>query len=451
VLNRYDKIILDRVKGDSIRLSEKMRIGIIGTGYVGLVTGACLADARNSVICADTNEKKITMLNEGKIPIYEPQLSEVLARCRDRMRFTTKIEEVVDGSEIIFICVSTPQLATGAVDLVYVEKSAREIAECMKDYKIIVDKSTVPIETGEKVKKTIRLYSQKGVDFDVVSNPEFLREGSAISDFKNPDRIVIGVESEKAERIMRKLYEPFDAPIIVTDIKSAELIKHASNSFLAMKISFINAISEIAEAAGADVIEVAKGMGADPRIGRSFLSAGIGYGGSCFPKDVAGFIHIAEKYGYDFKLLKAVVEINENQKRRFVSKVKEVLWVLNEKRIGVLGLSFKPNTDDMRNAPSIEIINALVSEGAQVKAYDPVAVSKAKDVLPKEVIYTEDPYSAADGAEALLILTEWDEIKKIDLEKIKRLLKNPIIIDGRNIFDPADMRRLGFEYRGMGR
>jgi UDPglucose 6-dehydrogenase len=428
-----------------------MKIGIIGTGYVGLVTGVCLAEAGNFCFCMDSDEEKIARLREGESPIYEPGLSELLSKNKERLVFTTDISNVVNESEIIFICVGTPPLSTGAVDLVYVEKVARKIAECMKEYKVIVDKSTVPVETGQKVERTIGLYNLHKVEFDVVSNPEFLREGSAISDFMHPDRIVLGLANERAEKVMKRLYQPFNAPILVTDIKSAELIKHASNSFLATKISFANALSEICERAGADVLKVTEGIGLDPRIGKDFLKPGIGYGGSCFPKDVAGFIHIAKGYGYDFKLLKATREINENQKKRFVSKVKEVLWVLNEKQIGVLGLSFKPETDDMRNAPSIDIIKSLLAEGAKIKAFDPQAIEKAKKVLPKEVVYVETPYEAASNSEILLILTEWDEIKGIDLKKIKSLLKNPTIIDGRNIFEPAKMKALGFDYRGIGR
>jgi len=428
-----------------------MKITIIGTGYVGLVTGACLASLGNDVVCVDNNSEKIASLKRGIIPFYEPGLEELVEKNRQRLFFTTSIKEGTDKGEIIFICVSTPPLPNGDVDLTYVEKVSREIAYNMKEYRIIVDKSTVPIETGEKVARTISLNNIHKIDFDVVSNPEFLREGSAIYDFLNPTRIVIGSSSERAIEAMKTLYSPISTNLIITDIRSAELIKHASNSFLACKISFANALSVICDACGADINKVTEGMGLDPRIGKDFLNAGIGYGGSCFPKDVSGFIHIAERYGYDFKLLKDVSLINEEQKKRFLSKVREALWVIKEKKIGVLGLSFKPNTDDMRNAPSIEIVTTLIEEGATIVAYDPKASIKAKDVLPKEVIYVESPYKAAEGADILLILTEWEEIKNIDLERIKGLLKHPIIIDGRNIFNKEQVLALGFEYKGMGR
>jgi len=429
-----------------------MNIAVIGSGYVGLVTGVCLAELGHSCVGIDNDKEKIARLKDGIVPIYEPGLEELVSvnLSKKRLSFTDNIKDGIEEAEVVFICVGTPPLKSGAVNLVYVEKVAREIAECLTTYKVIVDKSTVPVETGDRVERTIKLYNINKVSFDVVSNPEFLREGSAISDFMKPDRIVIGLASERAEKVMKRLYQPLNANILVTDIRSAELIKHASNSFLATKISFANALAEICDSAGADVLKVVEGMGLDPRIGKDFLKPGIGYGGSCFPKDVAGFIYIAKGYGYDFKLLKAVREINENQKKRFISKVKESLWVLNEKQIGVLGLSFKPDTDDLRNAPSLDIIKQLVNEGAKIKAYDPKAMEKAKKVL-KGVVYTETPYEAARGSDILLILTEWDEIQNMDLKKIKSLLKNPIIIDGRNIFPPEEMKSLGFVYKGVGR
>ncbi len=428
-----------------------MKITIIGSGYVGLVTGACLASLGNKVLCVDSNEEKIALLKDEIVPFYEPRLEELIKKNKERLSFTTSIEEGTDKGEIIFICVSTPALPNGDVDLTYIEKVSREIAYNMKEYRIIVDKSTVPIETGERVARTIRANNIHKIDFDIVSNPEFLREGSALYDFMYPSRVVIGSNSNRAIETMKRLYSPLKTKIIATDIRSAELIKHASNSFLACKISFTNALSVICDAAGADINKVTEGMGLDTRIGKDFLNAGIGYGGSCFPKDISGFIHIAEKYGYDFKLLKDVSLINQGQKKRFLSKVREALWVVKEKRIGVLGLSFKPNTDDMREAPSIEIITTLINEGATIIAYDPKASHKAKDILPKEVIYVESPYKAAEGADCLLILTEWDEIKNIDLQRIKGLLKHPIIIDGRNILDKEKALSLGFEYKGMGR
>ncbi|MCH7772511.1 MAG: UDP-glucose/GDP-mannose dehydrogenase family protein, partial [Bacteroidetes bacterium] len=360
-----------------------MKIVVTGTGYVGLVTGTCFAELGNDVVCVDIDKDKITKLNNNIIPIYEPGLNELVLRNKKegRLRFTTNLKEEIKDAEIIFICVGTPPKDNGEADLSYVEDVARTIAEAMDSYKVIVEKSTVPVKTGEKVAQTIKAYNLKKVDFDVVSNPEFLREGSAVNDFMNPDRIVIGCESEKAKNIMEKLYQPLKSPILFTDIKSSEIIKHASNSFLATKISFINAIANICELAGADVEKVAEGMGLDKRIGRSFLNAGIGYGGFCFPKDTEAFIRISEKLGYDFKLLKSVQEINHNQKEYFIKKLEKNLWVMKGKTIGILGLAFKPNTDDMRFAPSIDIIQHLQKEGAKIKAYDPEAMEKAKAVL----------------------------------------------------------------------
>ena len=429
-----------------------MKIAVIGCGYVGLTSGTCLAELGNDVICVDIDKEKIDMLNNGKIPIYEPGLNELIGRNRkeNRLRFTTDIKEAIKDSEIIFICVGTPPKNNGEADLSYVENVAREIAKHMDSYKVIVEKSTVPVETGEKVAETIKLNNKHNAEFDVVSNPEFLREGSAVNDTFNPDRIVIGTDSKKAADMMKRLYEPIKAPLIVTDIRSAEIIKHASNSFLATKISFINAIANICEQTGADIGKVAEGMGYDKRIGKAFLNAGIGYGGFCFPKDSAAFIRIAEKYGYDFKLLKDVQEINEKQKEFFIKKIEKALWNLKGKEIGILGLAFKPNTDDMRFAPSIEIINYLQKEGAKIKAYDPEAVENAKKLL-KDVEYCNDPYEAAESADALLVLTEWNEFKELDLDKIKDLMKSKLIIDGRNIYNPEEMKKLGFNYISMGR
>src|SRR3989338_7808396 len=343
-----------------------MKITVVGAGYVGLVTGACFAELGNDVICVDIDEEKIKKLNNNIMPIYEPGLDQIVKRNRNEKRlvFTTDLKDSIKRSEIVFICVGTPPKDNGEADLSYVENVARTIAEVMDSYKVIVEKSTVPVQTGEDVSKTIKAYNRHKVDFDVVSNPEFLREGSAVSDFMNPDRVVIGCESEKARQIMKNLYKPLKAPILFTDIKSAEIIKHASNSFLATKVSFINAIANICELAGADVEKVAEGMGLDKRIGRPFLNAGIGYGGFCFPKDSEAFIRIAEKLGYDFKLLKATQEINNWQRKHFARKIENALWVVKGKTIGVLGLAFKPDTDDMRFAPSIDIVNELQKEGA---------------------------------------------------------------------------------------
>lgn len=429
-----------------------MKIAVIGSGYVGLVTGACFAELGNEVICVDIDEEKISKLNNNLVPIYEPGLEELVARNKEkgRLRFTTELKKAVKESEIIFICVGTPPKQNGEADLSHVEDVARAIAEVMDSYKIIVEKSTVPVETGEKVTKSIRAYNIHKVDFDVVSNPEFLREGSAVNDFMQPDRIVIGAESEKAKKIMEKLYSPLKAPIIFTDIKSAEIIKHASNSFLATKISFINAIANICESAGADVEKVAEGMGYDKRIGRAFLNAGIGYGGFCFPKDAEAFIRIAEKLGYDFKLLKETQEINSRQRKNFIKKIEKALWIVKGKTIGILGLSFKPNTDDMRFAPSIDIITELQKEGASIKAYDPKSMEKAKQMI-NGIEYCSNPYGAAKDADALLILTEWNEFKEMDLKRIKSLMKHPLIIDGRNIYNPEEIKKEGIAYISIGR
>lgn len=429
-----------------------MNISIIGAGYVGLVTGACLSELGNKVFCVDNDQKKIAALKKGIIPIYEPGLKELVANNakKKRLIFTSSIKDAVKNSEVIFIAVGTPPLENGEADLTYIENVARNIAVNMDSYRLIVEKSTVPVETGQWVKRTISTYIKKKVKFDVASNPEFLREGSAISDFMHPDRVVVGVESHKAKEILTSLYKPLNAPIVVTNIKSAELIKHASNAFLATKISFINAVSRICDMVGADVKEVAEGMGLDKRIGRSFLNAGIGYGGSCFPKDLDAFVTISEKLGYSFDLLKAVKNINEEQKQLFVKKLKNLLWVVKDKTIAMLGLSFKPNTDDIRSAPSLEIIKALKGEGARVRVYDPHATDKAK-AYAKGALFCQDPYEACKGADCLLIVTEWDEFKQLDFHKIKRLLKRPLIVDGRNVYDPEKMRAMGFTYVGIGR
>ena len=427
-----------------------MKISVIGTGYVGLSTATVLAELGNDVIAADVDKEKIDNLNRGIMPIFEPGIKELVKRNikEKRLRFTHDNKEAIEHGEVIFICVGTPPKDNWETELKFIEAVAKEIAETMKSYKVIVHKSTVPVETGEKVKKIIQ--ENTNVDFDVVSNPEFLREGSAIKDTMEPDRIVIGADSEKAIGIMKELYNPIKAPIIVTDIRSAELIKHASNSFLATKISFINAIANICELTGADIEKVAVGMGYDKRIGREFLNAGIGYGGFCFPKDVQAFVKIAEKCGYDFQMLKATSDINEEQKKNFVEKIKNSLKDVKDKKIGVLGLAFKPNTDDMRFAPSIYVIQELQKDNAKIKAYDPEAMEKAKSIL-NDVEFCKDPYEAAKDADALLILTEWDEFKELDLKKIKSLLKNPKIIDGRNIYNPEDLKKEGFTYISIGR
>lgn len=429
-----------------------MNISIIGSGYVGLVTGACLAELGNHITCADNDTRKVALLNKGIIPIYEPGLSELIRanRKKKRLVFISSIKEAVKNSEIIFIAVGTPSLDNGEADLTGIENVARNIALNMEGFRLIVEKSTVPVETGEWVKRTIQTYVKRKIEFDVASNPEFLREGSAISDFMHPDRVVIGVESKKARQMLENLYKPLKAPMVITDIKSAELIKHAANSFLAVKISFINAVSNICDKVDADVRKVSFGMGLDKRIGKSFLSAGVGYGGSCFPKDLDAFIKISEKLGYDFSLLKATRDVNSRQKTIFLNKIKDALWIIKDKTIGIWGLSFKPDTDDMRNAPSLDIIDSLKKEGANIKVYDPCGEKKGRQVLDGEVVFCKDAYSACKKSDCLLIITEWEEFKRADLAKVKKLLRRPLIIDGRNIYDPALMKKNGFVYIGMG-
>lgn len=431
-----------------------MRIAVIGAGYVGLVTAACLADLGNDVICNDIDKAKISKLKRGIVPIYEPGLDDLLKRNKKekRLLFTTNIKEAVKKSEVIFIAVGTPPKESGEADLTYIENVCKDIARYTDSYRLVIEKSTTPVETGMWIKHTLEVYASKKVKFDVASNPEFLREGSAIEDFMHPDRIVIGVESKKAKDILTDLYDPLGAEIVVTNINSAEIIKHASNSFLAMKISFINAVANICEKSGADVEEVARGMGLDKRIGRAFLDAGIGFGGFCFPKDIEAFIHISDKLGYDFELLKAVKNINDSRKMLLVKKIEKAIWNIKNKTIAILGLAFKPNTDDMRFAPSINIIEALKRDGAVIKAYDPQAMAKARS-LPefKGVNFCRDPYAAVRGADCLVMVTEWNEFKELDLKKVKKLLRQPVIIDGRNIYEPKKMKELGFKYYSIGR
>jgi UDPglucose 6-dehydrogenase len=429
-----------------------MNLTIIGTGYVGLVTGACFAEVGHHVVCVDRDEAKVKTLQSGGMPIYEPGLEELVKKnvAAGRLSFTTSTRDGVEKSDVIFIAVATPPLADGSVDLSFIEGVAREIAASMTDYKIIVDKSTVPVKTGDKVAETIKRYCKAKVDFDVASNPEFLREGFAVDDLMKPDRIVIGVRSQRPVQAMKEIYAPFNAPIIVTDINSAELIKHAANSFLALKISYINAISIICEATGANVQEVANGMGMDARIGRRFLDASLGFGGSCFPKDLSAFIKISEQLGYNFGLLKEVQRINAEQMERFVKKIQETLWVLKDKTIGVLGLAFKQNTDDIRLSPAIELCHRLQKEGAKLRVHDPKAMEKAASVL-KDVTYVEDMNEVADGCDALVIATEWPVFKKLDLERVRKTLTHPILFDGRNLFDVREMESLGFIYKSIGR
>jgi UDPglucose 6-dehydrogenase len=431
-----------------------MKLTIIGSGYVGLTTGACFAEVGHHVMCVDNDPKKIETLLAGNIPIYEPGLETMVRKnvVSKRLQFTTSTEEGVDHGEVIFVAVPTPPQPDGSVDLSFIEKVAREIAVCLNSYRIVVDKSTVPVKTGERVAQTIRRYAKPGVEFDIVSNPEFLREGSAVDDLMHPDRIVIGSNSDRALAVMQKVYEPFVAPVLVTDMNSAELIKHAANSFLALKISYINAISEICEVSGADVEKVAEGIGMDKRIGRSFLNAGLGYGGSCFPKDIAAFIAIADQLDTPFQLLREVQKINEHQFTRFLDAVREALWVLKEKKIGVWGISFKPNTDDVRSSVAVNVIETLVKEGAQVTAYDPKAMEKFKELpISQKVTLASSPLEAARDVEALIIATEWPEFSTVDLAELRNVMRAPLIFDGRNLLDPSAAAAYGFQYRGIGR
>lgn len=429
-----------------------MKIAVVGCGYVGLVSGACFASFGHEVICVDIDARKVELLKNGKMPLYEPGLEALIRRCvrKKKLSFTTDLRAAARRQDIVFIAVGTPPLPNGEADLSFVENVARTVAEEIDRYKLIVEKSTVPVSTGRWVQKTIERHAKKSAKFDVASNPEFLREGSAVHDFLHPDRVILGVESARAEKMLRTLYRPLDCPILVTDINSAEIIKHASNSFLAMKISFINAISRVCDLARADVGRVAEGMGLDRRIGRQFLNPGIGFGGFCFPKDLQAFIRISEKLGYDFELLKSVESINEEQKKLFVKKVKDSVWNLRDKTIGVLGLAFKPNTDDMRFAPSLDIIAELQSHGARIRAYDPHAMGKARELL-KNVEFCKDAYEVCRGSDCLAVLTEWDAFRKLDWARVKKLLKQPVIVDGRNLYDPKALRAKGFRYSSIGR
>lgn len=431
-----------------------MDLAIIGSGYVGLVTGACFAEVGHNVICVDNDPRKIETLQAGKVPIYEPGLEELIHRNvgARRLRFTGSIKEGVDHSQIIFIAVPTPPQADGNVDLSFIEKVAREIAGVLTEYRVIVDKSTVPVKTGEKVAESIKRYNRHGAKFDVVSNPEFLREGCAVGDLMQPDRIVIGAQSEHAIALMKKVYEPFMAPILVTDINSAELIKHAANSFLALKISYINAVSAICEASGGDIEKVADGIGMDRRIGRNFLNAGIGYGGSCFPKDIAAFITISEQLGVPFALLKEVQRINLGQRERFLKTIRDTLWVLREKKIAVWGLTFKPDTDDIRSSVAIDLVADMLREGAHVSVYDPKGMERACEAgATNGARFCETALDAVAGAEALIIATEWSEFANVDLTTVKEKMTTPIVFDGRNLFDPETMAKVGFRYHSVGR
>ena len=430
-----------------------MKICVVGTGYVGLVTGAVFADLGNEVVCVDNLPDKIAALEAGHMPIYEPGLEEMVARnvADRRLSFTTDLAAAVRRSVIVFITVGTPPGADGKTDLTAVETVARGIAHAMDKYTVIVNKSTVPVGTGEFVREVIERHQREPVRFDVVSNPEFLREGSAIEDTLRPDRIVIGAPTQQVAMSLLELYAPLERPMIITDVPSAEMIKYASNAMLATKISFMNAVANVCELAGADVTQVMKGVGLDSRIGGAFLQAGLGYGGSCFPKDTESLVHTAAALGYDFSMLRAVIDVNRERAAHFVRMVARELAPLDKRTIAVLGLAFKPNTDDMREAKSLEIITELLEAGATVRAYDPVAIDNARKILPALVEYTDSPYAAAQGADAVALVTEWNEFKFLDLERLRSVMRSPVIFDGRNMWEPERMRRLGFAYHSIGR
>ncbi len=448
-----------------------MRITVIGCGYVGLVSGACLAGIGHQVTCCDNDESKIRRLNAGEIPIFEEHLDKVIAEARGagRLTFAATVAEAVHSGDAVFICVGTPPLDNGDADLSAIESVARVIASVAWSAKLIIEKSTVPVQTGQQLKRALYVYGKNhGAAFRVASNPEFLREGTAVYDFLHPDRIVIGVEDAESERLLREIYKPildgtFACPVhtgkcapltpeqfVVTTINSAELIKHASNSFLALKISYANLVSDLCEKLGANIEEVTRAMGMDPRIGPQFLRAGIGFGGFCLPKDVQAFIRLAEKSGVDFAMLKEAERVNKSRVDAFVERVRHALWIVKDKQIGALGLAFKANTDDIRFSPAIEVIGRLRAEGARIAATDPQAIERARTVFP-DVRYSPDPYDVAKGAEALLILTEWPEYKALDWDHIKRSMVRPLLLDGRNLLDPVKMEALGFEYYSFGR
>jgi UDPglucose 6-dehydrogenase len=449
-----------------------MHIAVVGSGYVGLVAGACFADLGHQVIVVDNDQAKLAALKGGAVPIHEKFLPELLLRHRDHnLTFSDDLAAAVGASDAVFVAVGTPPTEQGEADLSYVESVARSISGAINGYKVIVEKSTVPVYTSDWVRKIMLRNAAAPDSFDIASNPEFLREGTAVTDFLYPDRIVVGADSERCAAVLRKVYAPMtdgsyykkkDAipapdkarippPLIITSAKSAELIKHASNAFLAMKISFVNAVASICESVGADVRQVCQGLGTDSRIGPRFLNPGIGYGGSCFPKDLLAFRSVARECGYEFRLLDEVMRINEDQRQRFLRKVRTALWTLRGKRLGVLGLAFKGGTDDIRESPAILLVQALLQEGCQIAAYDPAAMDRAREVLGSKTEFVSNPYEAATGADALLILTEWEEFAALDLDRVLQQLKYPIVIDGRNLYEPAAMAARGFTYYSVGR
>ena len=444
-----------------------MEISVIGAGYVGLTTASCLSELGHHVFCGEADVQKLAKLKVGDLPFFEPNLDQIVARNRasGRLKFGST-EEAIDNGSAVFICVGTPPLENGEADLSAIETVARTIAKRACGYRLVIEKSTVPVQTGHQLRKHLSLHNGNDLTCDVVSNPEFLREGSAVEDFFHPDRIVVGVESEGAMNQMREIYRPVlegtaacpvhngcarkrDIPFVVTDTNSAELIKHASNSFLAMKISFVNMVADLCEAAGADINQVAEGIGLDPRIGSSFLKPGIGFGGFCFPKDLQAFVRIAGKFGCDFSLLREVERINQTRVERFVEKIRRELWVLRGKKICVWGLAFKPNTDDVRFAPAISIIRRLQAEGAHIRAYDPQAIEKARKEIP-QVTYCRDMYEAAEGADVVVLLTEWDEFRRVDWSRLYALMERALIVDGRNTFSPEEVTSHNFQYVGIG-
>ncbi|MFH0777968.1 MAG: UDP-glucose/GDP-mannose dehydrogenase family protein [Candidatus Eisenbacteria bacterium] len=429
-----------------------MNIAVIGTGYVGLVTGVVFADLGNDVICVDRDSSKIDLLNSGVMPIYEPGLEEIVSRNvhDQRLSFSTDVARAVQRSEVVFIAVGTPPAENGETDLSQVKDAARDIGRALDSYKVIVNKSTVPVGTGDLVKRIVQRYRNGDTPFDVVSNPEFLREGSAILDTLTPDRIVIGAPNKNVAMTLLELYASLGRPMLITDVHSAEIIKYASNSFLATKISFANAIADLCERVGANVVDVIRGVGADTRIGDQFLQAGLGYGGSCLPKDVQSLVHTSAGYGYRLKLLEAVHEINAGRVKGFLNRMKGILGPLDRKTVCIWGLAFKPNTDDIRDAKSVEIIASLLAEGATIRAYDPAAAANTRRVFP-QVTYCEGPVEAAEGADAAVVVTEWNEFRLLNMDKIRTVMKRPLIFDGRNIYDPERMKKLGFEYHSVGR
>jgi UDPglucose 6-dehydrogenase len=448
-----------------------LKISVIGTGYVGLVTGGCLAGIGHEVVCTDNDAAKLQILESGRLPIYEPGLDTVIGNARKagRLRFCANPADAIAAGDAIFICVGTPPLPNGDADLSAIDHVARIVATEARSSKLVIEKSTVPARTGEELKRALSVYGRKaGVAFRVVSNPEFLREGTAVGDFLHPDRIVVGVEDETAEQQMKEIYGPvlerkFKCPVhspacpdtpapqwLVTTINSAELIKHASNSFLALKISYANMVADLAEKLGADIQEVVRAVGMDPRIGPAFLNPGLGFGGFCLPKDLQAFVHLAERSGVDFTMLKEAEKVNRKRIDRFFEKVRRALWVIKDKQIAVLGLAFKPNTDDIRFAPAIDLIRRLLDEGARVRAYDPQAMEKAQAVLP-QIECGKNPYDVAKESEALLIATEWPEFRELDWKRIRDAMTRPLVLDGRNLLSPPEMKALGFEYYSLGR